>query len=146
MVEEIKVPTTDNQANSDSQVLADVTAQTESNRNQQTAAPQQDSASQPEKPKAGELLCFGGAKKSGGLQANFARFRKAKADEVKYRNYMAKQTQVDRRDPEFKRQLRQKFVEGCKKYFGVPYAKRYHKEGEPLYDSPIFLDCCALVR
>ena len=28
----------------------------------------------------------------------------------------------------------------------MPYARRYHKEGEPLYDAPLFLDCCALVR
>jgi len=53
---------------------------------------------------------------------------------------------VDRKDPAFKAQLREKFVETCKKYFGVPYAKRYWKEGEKHFDSPIFLDCCALVR
>lgn len=42
--------------------------------------------------------------------------------------------------------MREKFIETAKKYFGVPYAKRYHKLGDKLYDSPIFLDCCALVR
>ena len=49
---------------------------------------------QPHKPekKQAELLCFGGVAnaKAGGLQNNFARFRKAKADEIKYRNYVAK--------------------------------------------------------
>ena len=53
-----------------------------------------------------ELLCFGGGVQAGGLQANFARFRQAKKEEIKYRNYMAEQTKQDRRDPAFKRQLR----------------------------------------
>ena len=35
---------------------------------------------------------------------------------------------------------------GKKKYFGVPYAQRYHQPGDELYNAPIFLDCCALVR
>jgi hypothetical protein len=42
--------------------------------------------------------------------------------------------------------LREKFVETVKKYFGVPYAKRYWQPGEKHYNDPIFLDCCALVR
>ena len=37
-------------------------------------------------------------------------------------------------------------MDGCKKYFGVPYARRYHNPGDKHYDSPLFLDCCALVR
>ena len=28
----------------------------------------------------------------------------------------------------------------------MPYAKRYHQPGDEHYSSPIFLDCCALVR
>jgi cell wall-associated NlpC family hydrolase len=97
-------------------------------------------------PKA-ELLCFGtGPSNENALQKNFERFRKAKKDEIKYRNYVAKQTKQGTRDESFKKQLREKFVETAKKYFGVPYAKRYWQPGEELYDSPIFLDCCALVR
>ena len=42
--------------------------------------------------------------------------------------------------------MREKFLETAKKYFGVPYAQRYHAPGDKLYDAPIFLDCCALVR
>ncbi|ESO91173.1 hypothetical protein LOTGIDRAFT_75717, partial [Lottia gigantea] len=46
--------------------------------------------------------------------------------------------------------LRIKFVEQAKKYFGVPYAKKYwsadSKYCSPEYNSPIFLDCCGLVR
>ena len=43
------------------------------------------------KSKTGELLCFGGVggKNAGGLQKHFERFRKAKIEEVQYRNYMA---------------------------------------------------------
>ncbi len=42
--------------------------------------------------------------------------------------------------------LRMKFMEQAKKYFGIPYAKKYFQEGTPEYNSPIFLDCCGLVR
>ena len=42
--------------------------------------------------------------------------------------------------------LREKFINHCKKYIGVPYAERYHKEGDPLYGKPLYLDCCALFR
>jgi hypothetical protein len=37
-------------------------------------------------------------------------------------------------------------VETAKKYFGVPYAPRYWKEGETHHGAPLYLDCCALVR
>ena len=95
----------------------------------------------------GELLTFGDvAKPATNLQGNFARFRKAKAEEIKYRNYVAKQTKPNERNQEFKDRLRAKFLETVKKYFGVPYAKRYWKPGEEHYDAPLFLDCCALVR
>ena len=53
---------------------------------------------------------------------------------------------MDKKDPAVKKRLREKFLETAKKYFGVPYAKRYFNPGEPLYDAPMFLDCCALVR
>ena len=50
------------------------------------------------------------------------------------------------RSEEFKNWLREKFIRQCEKYLGVPYAKRYRKPDDPLYNSPLFLDCCALVR
>lgn len=46
----------------------------------------------------------------------------------------SKNAKIDRKDPELKRKLREKFIETAKKYIGVPYAKRYHKPGDPLYD------------
>ncbi|XP_030843027.1 probable beta-tubulin polyglutamylase [Strongylocentrotus purpuratus] len=42
--------------------------------------------------------------------------------------------------------LRMRFLDQCKHYFGVPYAKRYQTKGTPEYDAPFFLDCCGLVR
>ena len=50
------------------------------------------------------------------------------------------------RSRDFKDWLRQRFIEQCEKYVGVPYAKRYRKPDDPLYNAPLFLDCCALVR
>ena len=85
--------------------------------------------------------------KKASLQSNFAGFRKKRAGEIKYKQFLSsKNKDIDRKDPVFKQRLREKFVETAKKYYGVPYAKRYHKPGDQLYDSPIFLDCCALVR
>uniref|UniRef100_H3BGW2 NlpC/P60 domain-containing protein n=1 Tax=Latimeria chalumnae TaxID=7897 RepID=H3BGW2_LATCH len=49
--------------------------------------------------------------------------------------------------------LRMKFLEQAKSYIGVPYAKKYHEPGNitcttgtPEYESPLFLDCCGLIR
>lgn len=53
---------------------------------------------------------------------------------------------IDRTSPEFKQQLREKFIETAKKYIGVPYAQKYHKPSDKLYSAPLFLDCCALIR
>ena len=80
------------------------------------------------------------------LRSNFERFKKQKVEQIKYRKYVTEQATVDKKDPAVKKRLREKFLELAKKYFGVPYAKRYWNPGEPLYDAPIFLDCCALVR
>jgi hypothetical protein len=59
---------------------------------------------------------------------------------------VASSQNINRKDPEFKQRLREKFLQTVKKYFGVPYARRYWKEGEEHYDAPLYLDCCALVR
>ena len=50
------------------------------------------------------------------------------------------------RSTEFRDWLRAKFIKQCEKYIGVPYAKRYRKPEDPLFNAPLFLDCCALVR
>jgi hypothetical protein len=48
------------------------------------------------------------------------------------------------RTQEYKDKLRAKFVEQAHTYIGVPYARRYEAEG--VAESPLYLDCCALVR
>ena len=81
------------------------------------------------------------------LAANFERFRKKRADEIRMKKLVQeKNKNVDRKDPALKKRLREKFIQTARKYLGVPYAKRYHKPGDPLYDAPLFLDCCALTR
>eukprot|EP00828_Plagiopyla_frontata_P032251 TRINITY_DN42073_c0_g1_i1.p1 TRINITY_DN42073_c0_g1~~TRINITY_DN42073_c0_g1_i1.p1 ORF type:complete len:150 (-),score=26.31 TRINITY_DN42073_c0_g1_i1:102-551(-) len=42
--------------------------------------------------------------------------------------------------------LREKFVIQAKKYLGIPYRKRYLTPKDKNYYSPLFLDCCGLVR
>ena len=60
-----------------------------------------------------------------------------------------------RNDTKRMQQLRKLFVDRCQSYYGVPYKKKYHddaaackcgREGCNLVFSPIFLDCCGLVR
>lgn len=80
------------------------------------------------------------------LQDSFNLFRKKKIEKVKYKNYLKDKAKQERSDPKFKEALRAKFVETAKKYFGIPYKRKYHEEGTEMYNSPIFLDCCALVR
>lgn len=82
----------------------------------------------------------------GSLQESFEKFRKKRMEKFKYKKYLKEIKEKDRNSQEFKDELRRKFVETAKKYFGVPYAKRYLQPGEPGYDSPLFLDCCGLVR
>jgi len=111
-----------------------------------TPKPQTEDLIKPTEKKEEEVLLVGSGKATS-LQANFERFRKQKKDQMKYRKYVAEASQTtDRRDPAFKQRLREKFVETAKKYFGVPYAQRYWQPDEEPYKSPIFLDCCALVR
>ena len=56
-------------------------------------------------------------------------------------------------------EMRAKFVKAARGYFGIPYKRTYHsdtqsgtvpcicgQDGCTHYDSPLFLDCCALVR
>mmetsp|Transcript_32556 Transcript_32556/g.56332 ORF Transcript_32556/g.56332 Transcript_32556/m.56332 type:complete len:246 (-) Transcript_32556:1276-2013(-) len=75
------------------------------------------------------------------LQDSFNKFRKLRLTEKRKVNSSPKiRTQEDQD------RLRQKFLERAYSYIGVPYAKRYHPEGSEFHNSPLFLDCCALVR
>jgi len=80
------------------------------------------------------------------LQDNFKTFKKQRFEKFKYNKYLKNIRVKDRSTKEFQDYLRNKFVETAKKYLGVPYAKKYLKPTDKGYDSPIFLDCCALVR
>eukprot|EP00697_Spironema_sp_BW2_P010568 gnl/Spiro4/25891_TR12895_c0_g1_i1.p1 gnl/Spiro4/25891_TR12895_c0_g1~~gnl/Spiro4/25891_TR12895_c0_g1_i1.p1 ORF type:complete len:305 (-),score=60.98 gnl/Spiro4/25891_TR12895_c0_g1_i1:115-1029(-) len=49
-------------------------------------------------------------------------------------------------DPARMQALREKFIQTAMKYIGTPYAKKYCTPDSPQYNSPLFLDCCGLVR
>ncbi|CAN0034879.1 unnamed protein product [Lampetra planeri] len=49
-------------------------------------------------------------------------------------------------DPERESWLRSRFVQRVRSYTGTPYAQRHHPPGSPEFESPLFLDCCGLVR
>jgi len=57
-----------------------------------------------------------------------------------------KSTRSWRDNPERMLELRKKFVKQARSYLGTPYAKKWLTEEHPLYNSPVFLDCCGLVR
>ena len=80
------------------------------------------------------------------LQDRFSRFRNERLHKNKEKVELRKQSALKRTDPEFKQKLREKFIEHTKKYYGVPYKKKYHEEGTELYNSKLFLDCCGLIR
>ena len=50
-----------------------------------------------------------------------------------------------KRSLQFKNKLRQRFIEQCESYIGIPYSKRLFKPGDKHHDAPLYLDCCALV-
>lgn len=79
------------------------------------------------------------------IQEAFKKFQKQKFYQLKLNKYL-QNTKIDRSSLEFKAQLRQKFVQTAHKYIGVPYCQKYHNKGDPLFDAPLFLDCCALIR
>ena len=80
------------------------------------------------------------------IQDAFKKFQKHKFYQLKLNQYLKQSNNPDRASPQFKDNLRRKFLETARKYTGIPYKKTFHKEGDLHYDSPLFLDCCALVR
>lgn len=92
---------------------------------------------------AGEMMTVG-AIDGESLQDRFLRFRKERQRERALTKLCAKgKVPGAARDAEG---LRRNFVDACKSYLGVPYAKRCHEPDDPDIDSPLFLDCCGLVR
>eukprot|EP00058_Branchiostoma_floridae_P028503 XP_002613994.1 hypothetical protein BRAFLDRAFT_67425 [Branchiostoma floridae] len=85
-----------------------------------------------------------GSKKD--LQGAFRQYKKRRQTELKTQQLMKERELQARADPTRIEALRHKFLETAKKYYGVPYAKKYHHPDSPEYGSPLFLDCCGLVR
>lgn len=78
------------------------------------------------------------------LQDSFKKFRDRKIKERQIIK-ICKETMGSRnRSIEFKDLLRTKFIEGARKYLGVPYAERFKAPDAPV--APLYLDCCGLVR
>jgi len=80
------------------------------------------------------------------LQERFSQFRSQKLKAAKHHAALFKQEGEMRKDPAAMEALRQKFIDGCKAYYGVPYAQRYHEPGTEHHGAPLYLDCCGLVR
>lgn len=93
---------------------------------------------------------FAGEKTKSGesLQEAFKRFRKERQNAIIIRlsKQVNKKAVKWRSDPVRMNNLRMKFVEQCKQYFGVPYAKKYQQPGTVEFNAPFFLDCCGLIR
>jgi hypothetical protein len=77
------------------------------------------------------------------LQERFLRFKKERQRERALSKRSATHTMGAIRNVE---QLRRRFVDVCRGYIGVPYARRSHDPDEEEYNAPLFLDCCGLVR
>lgn len=86
------------------------------------------------------------AKKGDSLQEAFKKFRKERQKAIRLSKQVNEESIEWRADPKRMNNLRMKFVEQCKQYFGVPYAKKYQESGTAEYNSPLFLDCCGLIR
>jgi len=83
----------------------------------------------------------GESSKDSSLQANFSKFLQEKKQERRLLQSIANNVE---RTEEFKQNLRNKFINQAKSYFGVPYAEKYQPEGAA--KLPLYLDCCGLVR
>jgi len=89
----------------------------------------------------GALVVVGNVKGES-LQERFLRFKKERQRERALTKRSACRP-INVRDVE---QLRRRFVEVCRGYLGVPYARRCHDPDEDDFNAPLFLDCCGLVR
>eukprot|EP00698_Gefionella_okellyi_P003003 TRINITY_DN12830_c0_g1_i1.p1 TRINITY_DN12830_c0_g1~~TRINITY_DN12830_c0_g1_i1.p1 ORF type:complete len:254 (-),score=25.28 TRINITY_DN12830_c0_g1_i1:648-1409(-) len=80
------------------------------------------------------------------LQEAFKQFRDRKLRALRNEAFVKQQFDEKRTSPTQKKHLRRRFIECARSYYGVPYHKKYLKPEDPLYNAPLFLDCCALVR
>ncbi|XP_029433938.1 inactive polyglycylase TTLL10 isoform X3 [Rhinatrema bivittatum] len=80
------------------------------------------------------------------IQEAFCRFRKQRQEALRQLQGSKQSLQRRLQEPDYRWQLRRRFLEQAQSYIGVPYAKKYHEPGTPEYESPLFLDCCGLIR
>lgn len=79
------------------------------------------------------------------LQESFAKYLKNKKEERKLiKKLNLNKNNLKERNESYKNELRNKFILQAKQYLGIPYSIKYKEEGQP--DSPLYLDCCGLVR
>ncbi|CAC5384677.1 TTLL10 [Mytilus coruscus] len=88
---------------------------------------------------------FGNGTKSS-LQDSFLKFKRAKQKEIAKQKRVRRARRRRQKNPKFQEELRQKFINQAKKYFGIPYARKYWSKDTDEYSSKLFLDCCGLVR
>lgn len=92
--------------------------------------------------KKGEMLVIGNENVN--LQDSFKKFRNQKLKERQILKQCKVEISQGKRSDIYKNALRQKFIDGCKKYLGVPYAERFKAPEAEI--APLYLDCCGLVR
>ncbi|RUS81566.1 hypothetical protein EGW08_010667, partial [Elysia chlorotica] len=80
------------------------------------------------------------------LQDSFLHFRKKRQDEIRQERRRRDAILEANADPVRMCKLREKIIAQAKRYFGVPYARKYWQPNTAEYKSPMFLDCCGLVR
>ena len=80
------------------------------------------------------------------LQDKFLKFLSERKRQIREKSFKAKLSIPNRDSLEYQSELRQKFLDRVRHYIGIPYARKFHEPGTELYNSPLFLDCCALVR
>lgn len=93
----------------------------------------------------GELIVTGAAADAGSLQDRFLQFKKERKRERALAKRCAEQCVAPGGERNVER-LRQRFVDTCMGYIGLPYSRKKHAPDDPDYHAPLFLDCCGLVR
>ncbi|XP_069040080.1 uncharacterized protein [Lepisosteus oculatus] len=88
----------------------------------------------------------GSCREQESLQESFQRFRLRQQENLKRLRRMRENARGRLRDPEERWRLRMKFLTQAKSYIGTPYSRKYQEPGTVEYESPLFLDCCGLVR
>ncbi len=83
------------------------------------------------------------------LQENFKIFlKKRKEEKLKMKTSIdiLKSAKILNPDSLYIDNLRNMFISQAKSYLGVPYSKKFYSEGDEFFNSPLFLDCCGLIR